>query len=742
MKMGLLKKFRGFLVKDKHRAISTADGQSDGLVVQNDTLMGKLSLVVATSMGVTALLVGMRHSQLLQPWELSAYDQMLRTSRLFEPRDERLLLVTVTEDDIKREKSPYLADTTINKLLVKLDSYQPRVIGLNIPRSQQKNLGDGAANKNNIISICQFSSLDTAEIAPAQNVAIDTVGFNNLMSDDSDRIVRRALLFVDPDKKCKARFSFAAMLAMNYLEKEGIQKSFPANDLVLGKIPLRRLDKTSGSYEKLDAGGAQIMINYAHPNVARQVTLSEVLDSKINPNWVKDKLVIIGNAAPSIDRGLYTPYSVLKKQRVTRYPLFIHAQVASQILSTVLDGKPMIWYWSDNIEIAWIYFWSLAGGILAWRIRNPVLFIVALSISLGGLVAICYLLFLQAGWIPVIPPVLGFVISGVSLIAYNAYRNQLRTKIIILQVEKQQEAIAQLSAILKETSQLQSTNANKVDTVEKKSGDSLLGGRYQINRVLGSGGFGCTYLAQDTHRPGHPTCVVKQLMPARRDTRFLEVARRLFDAEAEILLVLGKHIQIPDLLAYFEENKEFYLVQEYVKGRLLTQELSSGNSVKDEAFAIEMLKSVLQVLKFVHEHRVIHRDIKPDNIIRNSQDNRLVLIDFGAVKTMQPPSSEKTELATVAIGTRGYAPPEQLAGHPRLASDIYALGMIAIQTVTGIQPQLLAVNPDTGNVEWRKMAQISDEFATILDKMVCYHFSDRYQSATEVLKDLNQINNS
>ena len=227
-------------------------------------------------------------------------------------------------------------------------------------------------------------------------------------------------------------------------------------------------------------------------------------------------------------------------------------------------------------------------------------------------------------------------------------------------------------------------------------------------------------------------------MPARRDTRFLEVARRLFDAEAEILLVLGKHIQIPDLLAYFEENNEFYLVQEYIKGQILTQELST-NGVKDEAFAIEMLKSVLQVLKFVHEHRVIHRDIKPDNIIRNSQDNRLVLIDFGAVKTMQPPNSEKTELATVAIGTRGYAPPEQFAGHPRLASDIYALGMIAIQAVTGQQPQLLPINPDTGNVEWRKMAQISDELAAILDKMVCYHFSDRYQSAADVLEDLNRV---
>ncbi len=727
--MGLFKKLRGSLVKKKHRAIPTADGQSDGLVVQNHTPLGKLSLVVAASVGVTAILLGLRHNQLLQRWELDAYDWMVR-SRSLAPLDDRLLLVTVTEDDIKREKSPYLADATINNLLVKLDSYQPRVIGINIPRSQQNNLGDGIANKNNIISICKFSSLDTAEIPPAPNVAIETVGFNDLMSDDSDRIVRRALLFADPDKKCKAHFSFAALLAINYLKKEGIKRSFSANDLVLRNTVLPGLKRTSGSYEKMDAGGAQIMINYGHPDVARQVTLSEVLNDKINPNWVKDKLVIIGNAAPSIDRGLYTPYSALQKQRIAWYPLFIHAQVASQILSTVLDGKPMIWYWSDNVEIIWMWLWALAGGTLAWRIRNPVLFLVAVGISLCGLVGICYLLFLQAGWIPVVPPALGFVMTGVSVIAYTAYRTQVQTKIIILQVEKQQEAIAQLSAL--------NTHIDAVHIVEKKSGDFLLGGRYQINRVLGSGGFGCTYLAKDTQRPGNPTCVVKQLMPARRDTRFLEVARRLFDAEAEILLVLGKHIQIPDLLAYFEENNEFYLVQEYIKGRLLSQELSPTNGVKDEAFVIEMLKSVLQVLKFVHEHRVIHRDIKPDNIIRNSQDNRLVLIDFGAVKTMQPPS-EKTELATVAIGTRGYAPPEQFAGHPRLASDIYALGMIAIQAATGQQPQLLQINPDTGNVEWRKMAQISDELAAILDKMVCYHFSDRYQSAADVLEDLNRI---
>jgi CHASE2 domain-containing sensor protein/predicted Ser/Thr protein kinase len=738
--MGLFKKLRGSFVKDNHAANSVVNGQSNGLVVQNNTLLGKLSLVVATSVGVTALLVGIRHNALLQPWELNAYDQMLR-SRPIAPPDDRLLLVTVTEND-----NP-LTDATVNKLLVKLESYKPRVIGINIPLSQQSNFADGVVNKNNIISICKFEDLKTPEIPPPKNVLINTVGFNNLMSDNSGRILRRSLLFADPHGgKCKTHYSFAAQLVLNYLEKQGIKEDFsnPDQNLVLGKAVLPRLRKTSGSYENLDNGGYQVMINYSNPDVVRErqiVTVSAVLNDQIDASAVNDKLVIIGSIAASNNQGAYTPYSELINQPIERPRLFIHAQVASQLLSAALDGKQMISYWPDNAEIAWMWLWALAGGILAWRIRNPVLFISGFGIGLCGLVGICYVLFLQAWWIPVVPPALGFMVSSITVVAYTAYRSQVRTRVIILQVEKQQEAIAQLSALLKETSRLPGTNANTVDTVEKKSGDFLLGGRYQINRVLGSGGFGCTYLAKDAQRPGNPTVVVKQLMPARRDTRFMEVARRLFDAEAEILLILGKHIQIPDLLAYFEENNEFYLVQEYIKGRLLTQELSSTNTVKDEAFTIEMLKSVLQVLKFVHEHRVIHRDIKPDNIIRNSQDNRLVLIDFGAVKTMQPANSEKTELATVAIGTKGYAPPEQLAGHPRLASDIYALGMIAIQAVTGTQPQLLSINPDTGNVEWRKMAQISDELAAILDKMVCYHFSDRYQSAPAVLEDLNRINN-
>ncbi|NJR16026.1 MAG: CHASE2 domain-containing protein [Calothrix sp. CSU_2_0] len=733
-------------VNDDHGEISVADRQPNDLSVQdvqdNHQPKGKLLLLLFTSVGVTALITGMRHLQWLQPLELAAYDYMVRSRAATTP-DNRLLLVKVTEDDIQREGYP-LPDATVNKLLVKLESYKPRVIGLNIYRPQQTNFGDGVKNKSDIIGVCKFSSVKSSEIPPPPKFIIDNIGFNDLTPDDSDRVVRRALLFADSsDKKCNPYYSFASLLALTYLQKENIESDFPNKDWVLGKTVIPRLQKTDGSYEKMDDAGYQIMLNYRHPDsLGKEVTIADVLNNKVNPNLIKDKLVIIGATASSIEPGVSTPYSTLTNQPFGTPTVFIQAQTVSQILSTALDGQPQIWYLLDWQEIGWIWLWAVFGGVLAWRNRNPMMLLVVGATSLGGLLGICYLLFLQAGWLPLVPPAMALLMTGVGVMAYSSYRTQIETRIIILQVEKQQEAIAQLSALLKENTRISDTSLPSnaiVDTPQRNTGDFLLSGRYEISRVLGSGGFGCTYLAKDTQRPGNPTCVVKQLMPARRDTRFMEVARRLFDAEAEILLILGKHIQIPDLLAFFEENQEFYLVQEYIKGKTLNQELSSVKTAKDEKYVIEMLKSLLHVLKFVHEHRVIHRDIKPENIIRNSQDNKLVLIDFGAVKTMQPANTEKTELATVAIGTRGYAAPEQLVGHPRLSSDIFALGMIAIQALTGVQPHSLEIDPDTGSVEWRNLAKVSDAIAAIIDKMVCYHFSDRYQSAAEILEELKRI---
>ncbi|MDF5712965.1 MAG: CHASE2 domain-containing serine/threonine-protein kinase [Rhizonema sp. NSF051] len=693
--------------------------------------------ILLTSVGVTILVLGVRSLKWLQPWELSAYDQMLRL-RPPEAVDPRILIVTISGLDLQRENWP-LSDGTIHQMLTKLQSYHPRVIGLNIYQPQ-KHLAVGKVREN-IIGVCKLSSIGDPEVAPP-SISMDNVGFNNLVADD-DGIIRRSLLFAHAkkDKQCATSYSFAALLAINYLKKQGIQpSSLNKKDFYLGKTFFRTLRKNSGSYEQISANGHQILLNYHNPNrLAKQVTLSQLLSDRVNPSLVKDKLVIIGTTSSGVQPSFYTPYSASPIQPAVMPAVFIQTQTVSQILSTVLDGRPLIWYWSDGVEAVWVWVWSLAGGVLAWRLRHPLYLGLAGAASIAGLVGVCFVLFLQAGWVPVVPSMLAFILSLFSIMAYTTYRTQQHTKLITLQVEKQLEAIAQLNILLKEDTETQrSRNAENSANFSPDSPSPLLSQRYKLTKVLAQGGFGCTYLAEDTQRPGNPICVVKQLMPARRDPRFLQVARRLFDAEANILEALGTHEQIPELLAFFEENNQFYLVQEYIQGQLLSEKLAPGGK-QNESFVKDMLLGILEVLAFVHEHRVIHRDIKPSNIIRRALDNRLVLIDFGAVKQMQPLNTEQTELATVAIGTRGYSPPEQFVGHPRLSSDIYAVGMIGIQALTGIPPQELQQNADTGTVLWRELAQISPELAVILDKMVCYHFSDRYQSAAAALQDLRQM---
>jgi eukaryotic-like serine/threonine-protein kinase len=260
--------------------------------------------------------------------------------------------------------------------------------------------------------------------------------------------------------------------------------------------------------------------------------------------------------------------------------------------------------------------------------------------------------------------------------------------------------------------------------------------RYEIIRQLGKGGFGETFLAQDKDLPGKPHCVVKQLKPILSNAFDLQTATRLFDREAQVLYRLGNHDQIPRLLAHFEENGEFYLVQEYIDGNVLNRELTQGRQWSADE-VITFLHDILNILEFVHEQNVIHRDIKPANLMRRALDRKLVLIDFGAVKEI---SSLGTNLqGKTVIGTPGYMPSEQVTGEPYFSSDIYALGMTAIQALTGILPKQLPRNPDTHEVVWRHLAQVRPQLADILDKMVRYDFRQRYQSVNEVLEALSSL---
>jgi eukaryotic-like serine/threonine-protein kinase len=264
---------------------------------------------------------------------------------------------------------------------------------------------------------------------------------------------------------------------------------------------------------------------------------------------------------------------------------------------------------------------------------------------------------------------------------------------------------------------------------------TLLGGRYKLVEELGAGGFGQTFIAEDLHLPGNPRCVLKRLQPQITDPASLQTAKRLFDAEAQALYQLGSHDQIPRLLAHFEHEQEFYLAQELVVGQTLTEELIPGEPWS-EAQVVELLCDLLGVLSFVHQQEVIHRDIKPANLMRRHLDRRIVLIDFGAVKQVSTqltaPNSGATQ--TIAIGTPGYMPNEQLAGSPRFSSDVYAVGMVGIQALTGISPKSLPDDPVTSEILWRQYApHVSEGLAAVLDKMIRYDFRARYAKAAEVL---------
>ncbi|MGQ9864959.1 MAG: serine/threonine protein kinase [Pseudanabaenaceae cyanobacterium] len=251
--------------------------------------------------------------------------------------------------------------------------------------------------------------------------------------------------------------------------------------------------------------------------------------------------------------------------------------------------------------------------------------------------------------------------------------------------------------------------------------------RYEIVRPLGSGGFSETWLAKDTHLPGCPLCVVKKLVMPSGERFLQETARRLFDTEARVLARLGQHPQIPQLLAHFEENGHFYLVQEYIEGHDLTAELTRPMG---EAYTVALLREILPILDYIHQEKAIHRDLKPANLIRR-RDGTLFVIDFGAVKQIDPKAR-----STVAIGTPGFMPQEQVGGRPQPNSDLYALGAIAVQALTGLPPHLLPTDPVTGSLCWRDRVTVNPELAAILERLLHPNWQQRFHSAREVMQTL------
>ncbi|WP_035990808.1 serine/threonine-protein kinase [Leptolyngbya sp. KIOST-1] len=262
--------------------------------------------------------------------------------------------------------------------------------------------------------------------------------------------------------------------------------------------------------------------------------------------------------------------------------------------------------------------------------------------------------------------------------------------------------------------------------------------RYRVLKKLGQGGFGVTYLAQNATLPGEPYCVIKQLCPKAGSELSLERAKVRFRREARALANLGSHSQIPQLLDYFTTGGEFYLVQDYIHGETLAQEVRRQGRLT-EAQVKYFLREIIPVVRFIHRNRVIHRDIKPPNIIRSERDRRLVLIDFGAVREFLSDVEEQVSMqapATQFVGTPGFAPPEQLALRPCYASDIYALGITCLYLLTARTPIEFDQDPNTGYIRWQHTVTVSPHLAAVIDKMLMPDARDRYTTIDDLERAL------
>ncbi|MBT9312535.1 protein kinase domain-containing protein [Leptothoe kymatousa] len=263
-----------------------------------------------------------------------------------------------------------------------------------------------------------------------------------------------------------------------------------------------------------------------------------------------------------------------------------------------------------------------------------------------------------------------------------------------------------------------------------------LANRFEILKTLDKGGYGITYRALDHHHPQRVECVIKELI--HTSPKILDMFRR----EARVLKTIGRHSHIPKLLAYFDQGNKFYIAQELIQGHDLRQEIRPGKQL-DESYVIKLLKDVLQVLAFVHQNGVIHRDIKPGNLIRQHSNGDIFLIDFGVVKELShsqlDPQGRMT--TTVKVGTAGYMAPEQARGKPCYASDLYSVGILAIAALADVVPEKLPVHPLTKQVHWSDNS-ISPALATFIKRLIDVRPEQRYPNASEALAGLTKTVNA
>jgi CHASE2 domain-containing sensor protein len=407
------------------------------LSTQKSDSLRQILTVLMASVLVTSIVMGVRYFGMLQPWELQAYDHLMQLRPRIENSDPRLVIVTINEADIRYQnqkgmkRTGSLSDKALTQLLQKLEQYQPTTIGIDIYRdfSVDPNYPDlitRLKQDNRIFAVCKVpANSDNAPdgIHPPYEVPTERQTFSDFVVDD-DEVPRRQLLYLTPSLKspCTAENAFSLQLARHYLLDQGIKADItPQGYLKIGNVLFRPLKEHTSGYQAVDASGYQVLLNYrslrTQENIAETVSLRDIVsgNSQINSELLKNRIVLIGVTAPSTADYWKTPFHKKKIQK--KIPgVFVQAHMVSHILSAVEDGRQVLWWWDGWVEVLWVWVWSLVGGMIAWWYSKRVYLGLVVAGALSILFGICFVIFTQAGWIPLIPPALTLMLTAIAVV--------------------------------------------------------------------------------------------------------------------------------------------------------------------------------------------------------------------------------------------------------------------------------------------------------------------------------------
>ncbi len=363
--------------------------------------------------------------------EVRVFDLLTRMStRSFGPdtaaqaNDSPIVVVAITEADIKAQQQWPLSDQVFAQLLNQLQTYAPSVIGLDIYRDVPHEPGSAALaqqlTRENVVTIKKLGLQGDLEVLPPPNVPEQRVGFNDFVI-DPDGVIRRNFMFAAlGDQRF---YSFSLRLAEQFLAQEGIAVTPERDAIVFGNTRFERITAHSGGYQTIDAEGYQVLMRYfSSADLARVLTLSQVLSGDFDPEWIADKVVLIGTTAPSEKDLFYTPFNATKEEVVMAPGVVIHAQMIRQMLSAVLDQRMLLSVWPQTGEWAWAWAWGVAGGLIIWRFTHPRSVLVALTVGFAALWIVTGALFVAAVWIPLALPAIAFGLSGISVLSYKEFR--------------------------------------------------------------------------------------------------------------------------------------------------------------------------------------------------------------------------------------------------------------------------------------------------------------------------------